>query len=118
MSEGTELTAGSNRDPADWLTRLEREGRVIRLTIAGEERYVAAEDAARYRDALGVALPGGLPATFLEPVADPLGDLVARYARTHGPFRAEEVAAWFGSGVGPVLTTLEVLERAGRVVQG
>ena len=56
-------------------------------------RYVATEDAARYRDALGVALPPGLPEALLEPVADPLGDLARRYSRTHAPFTAREFAA-------------------------
>ncbi len=60
------------------------------VRVAGDERWIAAEDAARYRDALGVALPLGVPSAFLEPVADPLGDLVARYARTHGPFAAAD----------------------------
>ncbi len=33
----------------------------------------------------------GWPQAYLEPVADPLGDLVARYARTHGPFTAADL---------------------------
>ena len=72
---------------AHWLRRLVAERRVVAVTIAGEARFAAAEDAARLRDALGVPPPPGLPEAFLEPVADPLGDLVSRYARTHGPFR-------------------------------
>ena len=63
------------------------------VRIGGEERFIAAEDAARYRDALGCALPLGLPAAFTDPVARPLEDLVGRYARTHGPFLAADVAA-------------------------
>src|SRR5262249_4092813 len=54
--------------------------------IAGEARGAAAEDAARYRDALGAADPRGLPGAFLEPVAEPMLDLLARFARTHAPF--------------------------------
>ena len=69
------------------------------MRIAGEERWIAVEDAARMRDALGVALPVGLPLAYLEPVADPLGDLIARYARTHAPFTAATCAARFGLGV-------------------
>ena len=65
-----------------------RPGGCSRVRIAGEQRWIVVEDAARLRDALGVALPVGLAEAYLEPVADPLGDLVARYARTHGPFTA------------------------------
>ena len=75
------------------------ERRAIRVAIAGEERIAAAEDAARLRDALGVALPPGLPTAFTDPVDDPLVDLVARFARTHGPFLTAQVAHRFGLGV-------------------
>ena len=77
---------------------LERSRRIITLPIAGTRRYVAVEDAARYRDALGVPLPQGLPEALLEPVRDPSGDLVLRYARSHAPFTARELAARFGLG--------------------
>ena len=70
---------------AAWLVELEGARRVIRVRVAGEERWAGIEDAGRLRDALGVPLPVGIPEAFLEPVADPLGDLVARYARTHAP---------------------------------
>ena len=65
-------------------------------SVAGEPRVVAADDAARYRDALGCALPLGLPAAFTDPVPRPLEDLVGRYARTHGPFTEREVAGRLG----------------------
>jgi ATP-dependent helicase Lhr and Lhr-like helicase len=90
--------AARGADPA-WAVELEAARRAIRVRIAGESRWIAIEDAARVRDALGVALPVGLPLAHLEPVADPLGDLVARYARTHGPFAAATAAARFGLGV-------------------
>ena len=83
----------------DWATELSAQRRAIAVRIAGEERWIAVEDAARMRDALGVALPVGLPLAYLEPVADPLGDLIARYARTHAPFTAATCAARFGLGV-------------------
>src|SRR5581483_1398867 len=98
---------------AGWVAQLGRERRIIQLPIAGERRHVAAEDAGRYRDALGVPPPPGLPAAFLGHDRDPLGDLVARYARTHGPFQPEDVAARYGIGVGGVLLALEALEAAG-----
>jgi len=92
--------------------------RAIVVTIAGTPRYAAIEDAARLRDALGVALPVGLPTAFLEPVADPLADLFARHARTHGPFRAPDAAARFGVGVSVARLTLQRLEQQGRVTSG
>lgn len=92
--------------------------RALRVRIGGQERVAAVEDAARLRDALGVALPMGVPTAFIEPVADPLGDLVARYARTHGPFTAEEAARALGLGTAVVVSVLERLAADRRVVQG
>ncbi|WP_141577392.1 DEAD/DEAH box helicase [Actinomadura sp. WMMA1423] len=101
-----------------WLAELEATRRAIRVRIAGQERWAAIEDAGRLRDALGAPLPVGVPEAFLEPVDDPLGDLVSRYARTHGPFRAADAAARFGLGVAVVAETLRRLSGAGRVVEG
>jgi ATP-dependent Lhr-like helicase len=101
-----------------WLEELEADRRAIRLMIAGEERWAAIEDASRFRDALGTPLPVGIPDAFLETVADPLGDLVARFARTHGPFVAADVAARLGLGVAIVEGALGRLEVAGRVAEG
>jgi ATP-dependent Lhr-like helicase len=99
-----------------WMPALTR--RAIRVRIAGEERWIGVEDAGRYRDALGVALPVGVAEAYLEPVTDPLGDLVARYARTHGPFAAATGAARFGLGVFVVEQSLKRLSATGRVVSG
>ncbi|NBE92023.1 ATP-dependent helicase [Nonomuraea sp. K271] len=104
-------------DPA-WLEELERARRAIRVRVAGEEQWAAVEDAARLRDALGVPLPVGIPHVFLEPVADPLADLVARHARTRGPFHAGTAAARFGLGVAVVTDALRRLAVTGRVVSG
>ncbi|MGC5290222.1 Lhr family helicase [Micromonospora sp. DT231] len=104
--------------PETWLTGLEATRRVLRVRIAGEQRWVGVEDAARLRDALGVALPVGVAEAYLAPVADPLGDLVARYARTHGPFAAASCAARFGLGVFVVEQALRRLGATGRVVSG
>ena len=103
---------------AHWLRRLVAERRVVAVAIAGEARFAAAEDAARLRDALGVPPPPGLPEAFLEPVSDPLGDIVSRWARTHGPFRSEDLAARLGLPVAPIRTALERLAEAERVVEG
>ncbi|GAA0355549.1 ATP-dependent helicase [Microbispora corallina] len=115
-------------DPA-WLAGLERARRAVRVRIAGHEQWAAVEDAWRLRDALGVPLPVGVPQEFLEspaagasgrrPVAaDPLGDLVARHARTRGPFSPGGAAARFGVGVSVVEDALRRLASAGRVVSG
>ncbi|MFG2059996.1 ATP-dependent helicase [Micromonospora sp. NPDC048871] len=104
--------------PLDWLTELTASRRVLPVRIAGQDRWVVVEDAGRLRDALGVALPVGVAQAYLEPVADPLGDLVARYARTHGPFAAASCAARFGLGVFVVEQALRRLAATGRVVSG
>ena len=116
-AEASARSAHPEETPA-WLERLETERRLIRLRVAGQDRWAAIEDAARYRDALGVALPVGIADAFLEPVADPLGDLVARFARTHGPFVASEPAERLGLGVAVVEGALARLEVAGRVAEG
>jgi ATP-dependent Lhr-like helicase len=110
--------AADPRVVGGWLVELEGSRQVIRVRVAGEERWAAVEDASRLRDALGVSLPVGVPDAFLEPVRDPLGDLVARYARTHGPFRAADVAVWYGLGHAVVSDALRRLVGAGRVVEG
>jgi ATP-dependent Lhr-like helicase len=97
---------------------LERSRRIIQLPIAGTRRYIAVEDAARYRDALGVPLPPGLPEALLEPVRDPSGDLVLRFARSHAPFAARELAARYGLGPAIVESILLRLTGAGRLIEG
>jgi len=101
-----------------WLDELERSRRAVPARIAGEARWIVVEDAARVRDGLGVALPVGIAVAHLQPVADPIGDLVGRYARTHGPFTASACAARFGLGVYVVEQTLKRLAAAGRVSAG
>ncbi|WP_442543885.1 DNA glycosylase AlkZ-like family protein [Arthrobacter sp. KN11-1C] len=108
---GTELAALH-------LAALRKANRALLVTLGGVERFAAIEDAARLRDAIGVPLPMGVPLAFIEPVHDPLGDLVSRYARTHGPFTAEEAAARLGLGVAVVSTALKRLAADGRVVEG
>ncbi|WP_120522712.1 ATP-dependent helicase [Arthrobacter celericrescens] len=112
------LEDGTTAEAAGHLTALRRANRALTVTLGGVERYAAIEDAARLRDAVGVPLPVGVPLAFIEPVADPLGDLVSRYARTHGPFTAEEAAARLGLGAAVVRTALKRLAADGRVVEG
>ena len=103
---------------AHWLADLEAARRLIRVRIAGEERWAAVEDAGRLRDALGTPLPVGVAEVFTEPVPDPLGDLLSRYARTHGPFTVAQVAARFGLGPAVVHDGLRRLASTGRLVEG
>jgi ATP-dependent Lhr-like helicase len=102
-------------DAGGLLAELERERRVIRLRLVGEERYIAADEAGLYRDALGAMPPGGLPDAFLADVPDALGQIVARFARTHGPFTSDELFARYGVDTGAVLRELE---RVGEIVRG
>jgi ATP-dependent Lhr-like helicase len=83
-------------DAGDLLAGLEHERRVVHVRIAGDERAIAADDAGLYRDALGAPPPGGLPAAFIADVPDALVKLVARYARTHGPFTTAELHERYG----------------------
>ncbi len=103
---------------ATTIHQLENERRVVSLPIAGTRRYVAVEDVARYRDALGAPLPPGLPESLLEPVRDPAGDLTLRYARSHGPFTARELAARYGLGVGVATALVLQLTSAGKLIEG
>ena len=98
--------------------RLIRSRRLLELRIAGEKRLIAAEDAARYRDGLGIPLPPGLPTALLEPVAHPVLELVRRYARTHGPFTLQEAADRFALDPAVVEATLHRLAQEGRVLEG
>jgi ATP-dependent Lhr-like helicase len=111
-----ELADRCDSPPTEWLAELIAQRRVIEVRISGQPMHAAIEDAGRLRDALGVALPVGVPEAFTEPAGDPLGDLVARYARTHGPFTAPDIAARYGLGVAVVTMALRRLD--GRVVEG
>lgn len=101
-----------------WLHELEQFRRAFPLRIGGVERWAAVEDAARLRDGTGAVPPPWTPAAFLDPVGDPLGDVVGRYARTHGPFTSAEAASALGMPPGPVDQTLRRLDREGRVTSG
>ncbi|SNR92879.1 ATP-dependent helicase [Blastococcus mobilis] len=118
LGDLTAAEAAARGVPQEWLDALVASRRALQVRIAGEERYVAIEDAGRLRDALGTALPVGVPEAFTEPVADPLGDLIGRFARTHGPFQPAEVATRLGLGVAVVTATLHRLTGTGRLVTG
>lgn len=101
-----------------WLEQLARDSRALAVRIAGEERWIAAEDAGWYRDALGVVPPPGTAEAFLRPVPDALDRLLRRYARTHGPFEAGAPAARWGVAERPVREALERLVGQGTLVAG
>ncbi|HEU5341858.1 MAG TPA: DEAD/DEAH box helicase [Edaphobacter sp.] len=103
---------------AESVDKLLRARRVLEARIAGDARLIAVEDAARYRDGLGIALPAGLPAAFLERAPEALVDLLRRFARTHGPFASHEAAARFGLGAERVEAVLHRLAQSSRVVEG
>jgi ATP-dependent Lhr-like helicase len=110
-------SAGSG-ESENWLATLATERRAVEVRIAGEDRWIAVEDVARYRDALGVQPPRGVPDVFLAPAVDALETLLLRWARTHAPFTAREPAARWGLPGGVVHDTLRRLEAAGSVLGG
>jgi ATP-dependent helicase Lhr and Lhr-like helicase len=87
------------------------ERRALLLRIAGEERLIAVEDAGRYRDALGVMPPSGLPDVFLEGGSESLQQLVLRYAKGRGPFTSAQVSERFGRDLAETLVKLEAAEQ-------
>jgi ATP-dependent Lhr-like helicase len=118
LSEAEVLARATGVEAADWLRELVLARRAVPLSISGERRYIAVEDAARYRDGLGTPLPLGLPETLLQPVKEPRTDLVARYARTHAPFAPEELCGRLGLARGAVEPVLKLLVREGRLLEG
>ncbi len=108
----------ASNEVANGVTKLLRARRVIAIQVAGEERLIAVEDAARYRDGLGVTLGTGIPAAFLVPAQDAIESLLRRFARTHGPFSTGEVAQRFGIGVQRAEVVLKQMMRAGLITEG
>jgi ATP-dependent Lhr-like helicase len=113
-----ELDVRSDGDAHAWIEELRAEHRALAVRIAGEDRFVAVEDAGRVRDALGVSLPVGVPQVFTDPVERPLTSLVARFARTRGPFLSSDAARRFSVPAERIDTALRELESEGRVAHG
>ncbi|MBW3536090.1 MAG: DEAD/DEAH box helicase, partial [Gemmatimonadetes bacterium] len=105
-------------DAAPWLRELEGARRALRVRVAGRDAWIAVEDAGLYRDALGVAPPPGVASAFLEPVERPVETLLLRFARTHGPFTADEVAGRFGLVPAQARLLLETVAGEERVLRG
>jgi ATP-dependent Lhr-like helicase len=113
-----EIAARSSVDAAPAIAELTQARRALAVSIAGKARIIPVEYAARYRDGLGVPLPPGLPESLLDPAPQAAADLVRRYAKTHGPFTAAELAARYGIGRSMAEALLKELAAAGRIVEG
>ncbi len=105
-------------DVRPWLDGLQAARRVLPVSYAGSRWWVAVEDIGRLRDAVGVAVPMGVPASFTESVADPLGELLSRYARTRGPFSTAGAAGRFGLGLRVAADVLDRMALDGRLIRG
>ncbi|BBY22421.1 ATP-dependent helicase [Mycobacterium stomatepiae] len=101
-----------------WLEGLRAARRALTVSFAERTWWVAIEDVGRLRDAVGVAVPLGVPATFTEQVADPLGELLGRYARTRTPFTTADAAARFGLGLRVTADVLNRMAGDGRLIRG
>ena len=101
-----------------WLDGLQAAKRVLTVSFADQTWWVAVEDLGLLRDGVGVAVPVGVPAAFTESVADPLGELLGRYARTHGPFTTHDAAARFGLGLRVTADVLGRLAIDGKLIRG
>ncbi len=108
----------SPEEAGEWLAELVRSRRAVALRIGREERWIAVEDAGRYRDGLGAALPVGVPAAFMAPVDAALDGLVARWARSHGPFHPAEAAGRWAIPAALVGEVLERLLEEGTILRG
>lgn len=117
-SRDVALRSTAPDDVDSWLDELVASGRAILLPINGTDRYIAVEDVARLRDTIGIQPRRGIASDFLKPVADPLGDIVGRYARTHGPFTSAEAADGLGLPLSTVVEVLGRLEQDGKLTAG
>jgi ATP-dependent Lhr-like helicase len=113
-----EVEARSTAAAAAWIRELIEARRVIEIRIAGDIRFVIAEDAGKLRDGLGIAIPAGLPVAFTDPIPNPLDEIVGRFARTHGPFTTHECAARFATTPERIQQSLARLASVERVVEG
>lgn len=105
-------------DGRQWLDELSGARRVVTVGYAGAQWWAGVEDVARLRDGLGVPVPPGVSASFTEPSLDPVGELLGRYARTHGPFTTTEAANRFGIGVRVAADVLDRMAATGQLIRG
>ncbi|OBI08798.1 ATP-dependent helicase [Mycobacterium sp. E2462] len=118
LTEEEVAARAAGADVGGWLEGLRAARRALTVSFAGRSWWVAIEDIGRLRDGIGVAVPLGVPAAFTVAVADPLGELLGRYARTHTPFTTGEAAARFGLGLRVTADVLAGLAADGRLVRG
>ncbi len=105
-------------DVGGWLEGLRAARRALTVSFAGRTWWVAIEDVGLLRDGVGIAVPVGVPASFTESVADPLGELLGRYARTRGPFTSHDAAERFGLGLRVTADVLGRMSVDRRLVRG
>jgi ATP-dependent Lhr-like helicase len=130
-----------------WLADLEAQRRALRLTVRGEPRWVSAEDAGLFRDALGVEVPAavaggrqagdGVAQSAADAASDPAGDGLATSAGLPPEFledvpdALERLVRRFAATHGPfeaaelkvrygidLTPILAGLERAGELMRG
>ena len=118
LTEDEVAARATASDIGGWLNGLLTAKRALSVSFAGQTWWVAVEDVGRLRDGVGVAVPVGVPASFLEPVVDPLGELLSRYARTHGPFTTADAAGRFGLGLRVAADVLGRLAVDGKLLRG
>ena len=118
LTENEIAARAGGADVGGWLEGLRAARRALTVSFAGRSWWVAVEDIGRLRDGVGAAVPPGVPIAFTEEVADPLGELLGRYARTHTPFTTAEAAARFGLGLRVTADVLGRLAADGRLVRG
>lgn len=114
--EVTARSAVAHADP--WLVELHAAKRALQVGYAGQTWWAAIEDIGRLRDAVGVAVPVGVPTSFVEEVPDPLGELLGRYARTRGPFSTRSAAERFGLGLRVAADVLGRMAVDGKLIRG
>ena len=118
LTEDEVAARSSVSDVGGWLEGLRAARRALTVSFAGRSWWVAVEDIGRLRDGVGAAVPVGVPGTFTEEVADPLGELLGRYARTRTPFTTAAAAARFGLGLRVTADVLGRMADDGRLVRG
>ena len=106
------------RELEAWLGELEAGASAMQVVVAEQPRWIAGEDAGRYRDALGCALPAQVPQAFAAVQESALLDLVLRFARTRAPFFLSDLKERFAVGEGVLLSALRALEKEGILLEG
>jgi ATP-dependent Lhr-like helicase len=118
IEEAGARVVGGREGAEPWLRELAATRRAVQIRIAGDDRWIAIEDVARYRDGVGASPPRGVPEAFLANVTGALDGLLARWARSHGPFVAADPARRWGLPMGVVEGALARLGGAGTLLRG